>query len=64
MASSNFNISIIKIDPMYAELWFSFLPLSSKMVETPNHRLVSYTTVVCVNHSLEEALPIIPANVS
>ena len=49
---------------MYAELWFSFLPLSSKMVETPNHRLVSYTTVVCVNHSLEEALPIIPANVS
>ena len=62
MASSNFKISIIKIDPMYAELWFSFLPLSSKIVETPYHRLVSYT--VCVNHFLEEYLFINLANVS
>ena len=37
--------------PSFGSLLF---PLSFKMVETSNHRLVSYT--VCVNHFLEEAL--------
>ena len=36
----------------YHLIWFEYDILEQKMVDTPNHRLVSYS----VNHFLEEAL--------